>query len=376
MFTTGTRLRLGSACLAACTLIPAACATTTASKENTTVGSSAQAGSIGPQGRPDITSLCGSKPLKVAMVDGFSGNAWREIARAEYEDEAGKCPNISSPQYLSANMDPQKYISIIDGLVAQDVDVIIGTNDFGSATLSALRRAHKAGVTVVLYNADPGGKVGEDYTGFVSIDYLTLVKEWADWLNKALKGKGDILYLGGPAGNPQDTKWLAALKKELARYPGIKLLQEGFLATQYDAASMQKAIAGALGKYGRIDGYVSSYGAAMTGAVRAYQNAGKPVPPIATVASSNEFICLRAKTNPRFEALSLDGTTYLPRIALRLGVAKAAGTADAEPPGYRVQPLVDSLAGKNPACNPSLPPDADLSSPTLTPDQLVKLLGH
>lgn len=368
--------RLAIPCVAASVVLLAACATTkTASGSDPTAAAAPQI-SAGPEGRPNIAGLCGTKPLKVAMVDGFSGNAWRKIVRAEYEDEARKCPNIVSTQYLSANQDPQKYISIVDGLVAQGVNVIIGTDDFGSTTLAALHRAYQAGVAVVLYNADPGGEVGKDYTGFVSIDYSSLAKQWADWLNQALHGTGDILYIGGPAGNPQDTKWLAALKSELARYPGIKLLQQDFLATQYDPASVQAAVSGALSKYHNIDGYVSSYAAAMTGAVRAYQNAGKQVPPIAAVASSNEFGCLWTETNPKYPVLSLDGTTYLSRIALRQGVAAAEGTKDSEPSGYRVQPYMDSLDNKDPKCNAGLPPDADLSSPTFTQDQLAKLFGH
>ena len=43
----------------------------------------------------DITKYCGTKPLKVAYADGWGGNYWRQITRAEFEDEAAKCPNIT-----------------------------------------------------------------------------------------------------------------------------------------------------------------------------------------------------------------------------------------------------------------------------------------
>lgn len=331
--------------------------------------------SAGPDGRPDISSLCGDEPVKVALIDGFGGNAWRKILKAEFEDEAAKCPNVEKTLYFDANGDPQKYISGMAGLVAQGVDVIIGFNDFGSATLGALRRATQKGVKVVPYNADPGGKVGEDYTDFISVDYRTLAEEWVEWMDQALGGKGRLLYVGGPAGNPQDVKWLEVIKENLADKPGLKLVQRSFLATKFDPASVQQAVSGAIGKYGKIDGYFSSYGTAMTGAIRAYRNANKPVPAIATVASANELGCLWASSSPRFKLLSLDETPQLARIALRKGLAAAAGVEDPEPSGYQVQPFMDTEGGKAPRCDKDLPPDADLSS-SLPADALAALFGR
>lgn len=330
--------------------------------------------SAGPDGRTSIADLCGDRPLKVALIDGWGGNGWRKILKAEFEDEAAKCENIEETLYVDANGDPQKYISGMDGLVAKGVDVIIGFNDFGSATLGALRRATEKGVKVVPYNADPGGKVGEDYTDFISVDYRTLARDWVDWMDTALGGRGRLLYVGGPAGNPQDVKWLEVIKENLRDKPGLRLVQENFLETRFDPASVQQAVAGAIGKHGDIDGYFSSYGTAMTGAIRAYQNANKPVPAIATVASANELGCLWEASSPRFKLLSLDETPNLARIALRKGVAAAAGVEDPEPSGYQVQPFMDTEGGNDPQCDRGLPPDADLSS-SLTPDQLAELFG-
>lgn len=357
----------------------AACGSTSKSDDDAGGGGESQksaeaaiAESAGPDGRTDIAELCGDRPLKVALIDGFGGNAWRKILKAEFEDEASKCDNIEETLYVDANGDPQKYISGMDGLVAKGVDVIIGFNDFGSATLGALRRATQKGVKVVPYNADPGGKVGEDYTDFISVDYRTLARNWVDWMDQALGGRGTLLYVGGPAGNPQDVKWLEVIKENLADKPGLRFAQDTFLETRFDPASVQQAVAGAIGKYGEIDGYFSSYGTAMTGAIRAYRNASKPIPAIATVASANELGCLWESSSPSFKLLSLDETPQLARIALRKGVAAAAGVEDPEPSGYQVQPFMDTEGGKDPRCDKQLPPDADLSS-SLPPDQLAEL---
>lgn len=372
------RWMAGTAVVVVVSLALAACGATKKSDKDSGGDSSAEkaiATSAGPDGRPAMSEFCGDKPLTVALVDGFGANAWRKILRAEFEDEASQCPNIEKTIYLDANGDPQKYISGVDGLVAKGVDVIIGFDDFGSATLGALTRATKAGVKVVPYNADPGGKVGKDYTDFISVDYRTLVSNWVDWLDGVLAGKGKILYVGGPAGNAQDSAWISVLKEELKSKPGLRLVQDTFLETKFDPASVQQAVAGAMGKYDQIDAMVSSYGTAMTGAIRAYQNAGKPMPALATVASANELGCLWKSSSPSFPLLSLDGTPELARIALRKGVAAASGIKDDEPSGYQVQPFMDSEGADKPRCDDSLPSDADLSS-SLSTDQLTTLFAR
>ena len=42
-----------------------------------------------------MSKFCGTTPIKVALSDGWGGNYWRHITRAEFEDEASKCKNIT-----------------------------------------------------------------------------------------------------------------------------------------------------------------------------------------------------------------------------------------------------------------------------------------
>ena len=39
----------------------------------------------------DITPLCGDKPARIALVDGYGADTWRKITHAELQDEASKC---------------------------------------------------------------------------------------------------------------------------------------------------------------------------------------------------------------------------------------------------------------------------------------------
>ena len=66
----------------------------------------------------DISKFCGTKPLKVAYSDGWGGNYWRQITRAEFEDEASKCPNIKEVRYTDGEFKAEKQIADIRGLIA------------------------------------------------------------------------------------------------------------------------------------------------------------------------------------------------------------------------------------------------------------------
>ena len=55
-----------------------------------------------------MSKFCGTKPIKVALADGWGGNYWRHITRAEFEDEASKCKNITDARYTDAEFKPRK----------------------------------------------------------------------------------------------------------------------------------------------------------------------------------------------------------------------------------------------------------------------------
>src|SRR5579862_5272602 len=52
-----------------------------------------------------MSKVCGTKKIKVAYADGWGGNYWRHITRAEFEDEASKCPNITEVKYTDGEGD-------------------------------------------------------------------------------------------------------------------------------------------------------------------------------------------------------------------------------------------------------------------------------
>ena len=321
--------------------------------------------------------LCGDRELRIAHVDGFGANTWRQITAAELRDELSQCPNVTL-EYSQADFDLPTYISAINSYVAQGFDAIITYNDFGNQALDTLRSAYEAGVVVVPYISDPGGVVGEDYDGYVEYDFAKEGADMADWLNDLYGGEGELVFVGGIPGNPASQALYDLIEARLEEIgSSIVILNETPIDTNWDPAEEQRVMAGVLTQYPTLNMLASDYGVASKGGIRAFVNAGVPLPPLATSASDNELGCLWQElrpTNPDFELLSLDGTTSVVRIAGRKALAALNGLPDNEPELAELIPFIDTANGVDPPCEPSLPPDADLSS-ALTVQQLQELFG-
>jgi ribose transport system substrate-binding protein len=303
--------------------------------------------------------------MRIALVDGFGGDTWRKITRAEFEDELHKCPNVIEIKYSDAGGDQQKYNGDINSLVAQGVDVIVTFTDFGDAAIPAYRKALQAGVTIVPYYSRLSGKAGTDYTLNVFQDQNYVGGQWADWMGKTLDGKGNIVMLGGPPGATSSVAFLDGLKEGLKKYPNVKLLDENYIVTNWNPADAQKAVTGLIAKYPKIDGMVSDSAVTALAGIKTFEQAGLSIPPVATVAGINESSCkyLEAKkAGKAWKHLTFDGGNQLIRFAARAAVASFQGIPSTEPTAVVPYVYVDSEKGIDPKCVPDAPPDADFSS--------------
>lgn len=319
----------------------------------------------------DISKMCGRKPMVVGLADGYGGDTWRRITLAEIQDELSVCKNVKKFIYTNANGDQQKANADINSLVAQGVNVLVVFPDFGAAQIPAMRSATKAGVTVVPYLAKPGGTAGKDYAANVYQDTYRVGQTWADWYGKNLK-TGNVVFMGGTPGATSSQNFLDGFKAGLKKYPGLKLLEDNYIVTNWNPVDAQKAVSGLLAKHPKIDGIATDYGVTTLGAVKAFEQAGLATPAMATLASNNELNCkylALKKAGKSFPYYSLDGTTTTVRFALRRAVAAFQGTSNPEPLGVIPFLYADSATGVDPKCSELAPPDADLSS-LLSSDKL------
>src|ERR1700754_2116810 len=272
------------ACLGVLALTLAACSINTTGHHPAPTG----------PGRPlnsTVPSWCGPNPITFALADGFGGNNWRKVALAEAKAEIARCPSVTSFSYTDGQSNTQKAVSDIQGLVAKGTQALVVFPDAGQAMLPALRSAFKAGVTTVPYRVSPGGQAGVDYNYFVSTDFKQAGVLWANWLVKALHGKGNVLNLGGPPANSQSLDEYTGMQSVLKNYPGIKFVgTTPYEVTNWDAAKTQQVVTAALAKYPKIDAITTDFGAALASSFSAFTQAGRAIPDIAT-EDGNQLAC-------------------------------------------------------------------------------------
>ncbi len=328
---------------------------------------------INAAGKTNDKSFCGTKPIVLGIHDGFGINGWSKSSMAAVRSEAAKCPNVKQIVRIGQG-DLQKSIADVNGMVAQGINALVIIPDFGKSQLPSLRNATKAGVKVVAWAADPGGTAGKDYVAYVDDDVTAAGRTLGTWMAKAVHEKGNIVYLGGPPGNPVSVQTLAGAAEVLAKYPNIHLLTgiKDWPITNWDAAVTQKTVTALLAKYPEIDGIIDDQdGFSGLGVLRAYQSANRPMVPF-TLLEGNQLACDYAKMKPsdaKFELGTMTARTWLGRIAARKAIAAAEGLPNNEPDIYRLPIYEDTLAGKLPTCDTKQPPDAYISA-QFSPEEL------
>jgi len=232
----------------------------------------------------------------------------------------------------------------------------------------------------VPYRVFPGGKAGVDYDYYISTDFKQAGVLWANWVVKALHGKGNVVNLGGPPANSQSLDEYAGMQSVFKSHPGIKFIgQTPYNVTNWDPAQTQKVVTAVLAKYPKIDAFTTDFGAALQSSFGAFKQAGRQIPAVAT-EDANKLSCSwdqLKSSNPQFKLFTVDSQNWMSRTAIDFAVAKATG---GKIPSSTVVPqkaFEDSLSGKpNPvSCDKQMPGDAFMSS-HLTHQQQLKALGE
>jgi ribose transport system substrate-binding protein len=312
---------------------------------------------------------CGSKPVTLAILDGFGINAWSQESYAAARSEAAKCSNVRV-LVSAGGGDLQKSISDINSAVAQGAKAMVVIPDFGQAELDAISAATAAGVRVVPWGADPSGTAGKDYVAYVDWDPHASGVRWANWMVEALHGTGNVVYTGGPAGNPVGAEQLKGVAEVFASHPGMKLLTgtTSWPVTNWDPATAQKATAALLASYPQIDGIISNYGTDALASIRAFQAASRTAPPITTL-DANGLSCLYKQNGVSLSTIS--SRNWMGRIAVRKAIAAAEGLPNAEPTSIDLPFFEDTLHGRALQCSTSSAPDFYPSN-RLTVDDIAR----
>jgi ribose transport system substrate-binding protein len=319
-------------------------------------------------------SFCGTKPITLAVLDGFGINTWSQASYAAVRSEAAKCSNVKQ-LVLAGGGDLNKMIADVNTAVTQGANAMTIIPDFGKAELAAIQAATKAGVKVVPWGADASGKDGVDFVTYVDWIDPAAGTMWANWMVQALHGKGNVIFTGGPAGNPVGLGQLKNIVKVFAKHPGMKLLtgNTAFGVTNWDPATAQKLGSALVAKYPKIDGIIANFGTDALAIIRAFQASGRKLVPVAAL-DANGLSCLyktTRKSAPQFQISTISNRNWLGRIAARKAIAAAEGIANPEPSRFILPFYENTLSSSKVFCNPKLPPDFYLSN-NISPDTVKK----
>jgi ribose transport system substrate-binding protein len=326
---------------------------------------------IAASGIEPSIKFCGTKHITLAVEDGFGINAWSQESYAAVKSTAAQCPNVKVVTYGGGGVESTA-IQDINSAVAQGANAMTIIPDFGNAQLPAIEAAKKTGVKVVPWAVNTGGTNGSDFVSYVDWNNPAAATGWAEWMVTALHGKGNVIFLGGPAGSEYAAQELPRIVSVFHKYPGMHLLTGtspgSYLVTNWDPATAETVTAAALAQYPVINGVIANYGTDGLAAAQAFEKAGRKLVPMATL-DDNGLSCLyKAKKVPLETYTSRN---WLGRVAARKAIAAAEGLPNDEPDIYTMTPFENTLGGLPYQCVKSAPADFYVSN-KLTLAQIAK----
>ena len=295
--------------------------------------------------------------LKVAYVEGFGENVYRQMSKMEFILQALTYKQIGQIIYTSAHSNPQQALTDFRAAISQGVDVIVTYPDFGDAMLPVFREATRAKIPVATYAWGYVSNPGKDYLTVVGEDTCRLGKAYAKVMNTYVKS-GKIAFLGGFPGNPLSLGWQKCEKPALNKNIDVVATE----ATNWDPSKVQEVVAGILARHPDIKGWSYEYGLGMAqGGLAAYRAAGKPFNAVLTLRTDDVGMGCAYKRlkNKNLRVFYYTSGNSQIRVALTAAMMKLKG---AKIPPQIVFPIQLQNEAKRTECQKGYPEEASATS--------------
>jgi ribose transport system substrate-binding protein len=276
-----------------------------------------------PAGHVDTTRYKKAAPYTFCFSNASASNSWRLSMVEHVRYEVRHHAEIKTFHETDANDDPAKQISDIEGLLAKGCDVLLVSPAKLDELKPPIDKAMAQGVPVVLIDRTVSG---DNYVTYVSANNCTMGRLQAEWLVKELNGKGNVVLLSGVKDSSVAEDRMRCAREVFAQHPGIKELAQGY--ANWSPVDGKKMMADWLKTMDGIEG-IWSDGSQGVGAVNAYLEAGKQVPPI-TGADINSFLKQWKQNGLRAVAVS-----YPARVG-QLGVTTALEILAGKPVAHSI----------------------------------------
>ena len=295
--------------------------------------------------------------LKVAYVEGFGENVYRQMSKMEFILQALTYPQVGRIIYTSAHSNPTQALTDFRAAISQKVNLIVTYPDFGDAMIPVFREATKAGIPVATYAWGYVSGPGSNYLTVVGEDTCRLGKVYAKVMNKYVKS-GNIAFLGGFPGNPLSLGWQKCERPALNSNIHVVATE----ATNWDPSKVQEVVAGILARYPDIKGWSYEYGLGMAqGGIAAYRAAGKPFNTVLTLRTDDVGMgCAYDKLkNPKLRVFYYTSGNSQIRVAFTAAMMKLKG---AKIPPQIVFPIQLQDQAKRDQCVKGYPQEASATS--------------
>ncbi|MDO8308648.1 MAG: substrate-binding domain-containing protein [Actinomycetota bacterium] len=295
-------------------------------------------------------------------------NTWRKASRMEAILQAITYPEVGRIISVKPEYDLAQMQAGVRALSADGADVIVGYNDFGPALAPAFQAAQEAGAVVSIFVGPspetPATAIASQVTG----DVCANGTEMAKIAQGILGTEGKIAFFNGTPGNPQGAAWNACAEDELAaNAPGIEVV---FRAdTNWTLQGAFEAATALLASGEEVDIIMYDYADPMTQIVKAYDQAGQPVPDFITWTANNdlwkEWEAKQGTDNP-FELYDTNSLNWTSRVSVSNAVDQVLSGTPAPELVIYPQPFIKAEPGFYEADKP-----ADYPGPTLIPASVM-----
>jgi ribose transport system substrate-binding protein len=215
-------------------------------------------------------------PHKLCFSNAGLNNPWRQVGfktmQAEVDTHRDR---ISAFVHVDAEGKDQKQIADINDLLGKGCDALIVSPNTTATLTPAVEAACRKGLPVIVF--DRGVDTTCPVTFINPIGGYGFGHVAAEFVTRKMKPGGKVLALRIlPGVDVLETRWSAA--KVAFDKAGVDVVGVEF--TDGDPARTKKIVNDYIQRYGTIDGVWMDAGAVAGAAVEAFEDAGKPVPPI------------------------------------------------------------------------------------------------
>ena len=253
------------------------------------------------------------KTYTIYLSNNFVGNDYRQQMLRSATVSVKKGPLAGRVDLHIENVETttQAQINSLNNIIRAKPDAILIDAGSPTALNPTVEKACAAGITVISFDQI----VTADCAYQVASNWDTLTHDLATWLVTAIGGKGKVLLDRGLAGAGISEMLQSGYEKVLKEHPDIEVV--GYFNGNYALGPEQSGVASLLAANPQIDGILTQgYG---VGAMRALQDAGRPVVPIA--AFSYNVSGVTCAQSPGAKCILGVNPAYLSSEAIKLAVS-------------------------------------------------------